>query len=208
MSILLVAGLGNPGREYAKTRHNAGFAVIEAFAARHALTWKSPARFEAKVARWDRPAGRTCLLARPMTFMNDSGRAVRMLADFYKVPPDGVAVVYDDLTIELGRIKTTVRGSAGGHNGVASLLEHLTGGFIRYRIGIGPKHPPEMDLKDFVLGKFTPDEQTIFDQQLSNYIDGLDLLIEQGPEQAMNQLNRRTDQHDPDQTQVPRDLHP
>jgi PTH1 family peptidyl-tRNA hydrolase len=140
--------------------------------------------------------------------MNDSGRAVRMLADFYKVPPDGVAVVYDDLTIELGRIKTTVRGSAGGHNGVASLLEHLAGGFIRYRIGIGPKHPPEMDLKDFVLGKFTPDEQTIFDQQLSNYIDGLDLLIEQGPDQAMNQLNRRTDQHDPDQTQVPRDLHP
>ena len=208
MSILLVAGLGNPGREYAKTRHNAGFAVIDALAARQELAWRRQPRFPAAVARWDRPAGRTCLLARPMTFMNDSGRAVRMLADFYKVPPDGVAVVYDDLTIELGRIKTTVRGSAGGHNGVASLLEHLTGGFIRYRIGIGPKHPPEMDLKDFVLGKFTPDEQTIFDQQLSNYIDGLDLLIKQGPDQAMNQLNRRTDQHDPDQTQVPRDLHP
>ena len=86
--------------------------------------------------------------------------------------------------------------------------DDYAGGFIRYRIGTGPKHPPEMDLKDFVLGKFTPDEQTIFDQQLSNYIDGLDLLIKQGPDQAMNQLNRRTDQHDPDQTQVPRDLHP
>jgi PTH1 family peptidyl-tRNA hydrolase len=200
MSILLVAGLGNPGREYAKTRHNAGFAIVDALAARHAVAWKSPARFEAKVGRWDGPSGRTCLLAKPMTYMNDSGRAVRMLADFYKVPPHGVIVVYDDLALELGRLKITVRGSAGGHNGVASLLEHLAGGFVRYRLGIGPKHPPEMDLKDFVLGKFTPDEQTIFDQQLSTYIDGLDLLIEQGPDQAMNQLNRRTDQHDPDQT--------
>ena len=208
MSILLVAGLGNPGREYAKTRHNTGFAVIDAFAARHALVWKSPARFEAKVARWDQPAGRTCLLAKPMTFMNESGRALRRFADFYKVPADGIIVIYDDLTIELGRIKISLRGSAGGHNGVASLLEHLAAGFIRYRIGIGPKHPPEMDLKDFVLGKFIPDEQTLFDQQLSTFIDGLDLLIEQGPDQAMNQLNRRTDQHDPDQTQVPRDLHP
>ena len=208
MSIFIVAGLGNPGREYVKTRHNAGFVVVDALAARHGLAWRTQSRFEAKVGRWDRADGRTGVLAKPQTFMNDSGRALRALADFYKVPQSEIIAVYDDLTIELGRIKTTVRGSAGGHNGVASLLEHLAGGFIRYRIGIGPKHPPEMDLKDFVLGKFTPDEQTIFDQQLSNYIDGLDLLIKQGPDQAMNQLNRRTDQHDPDQTQVPRDLHP
>jgi PTH1 family peptidyl-tRNA hydrolase len=130
--------------------------------------------------------------------MNESGRALRRFADFYKVPADGIIVIYDDLTIELGRIKISLRGSAGGHNGVASLLEHLAAGFIRYRIGIGPKHPPEMDLKDFVLGKFIPDEQTIFDQHLSTYVDGLDLLLKQGPDQAMNQLNRRTDQHDPD----------
>ena len=84
-----------------------------------------------------------------------------------------------------------MRGSAGGHNGVASLLEHLAGGFIRYRIGIGPKHPPEMDLKDFVLGKFTPDEQTLFNHQLTTYVDGLGLLIDRGPAEAMNQLNRR-----------------
>ena len=140
------------------------------------------------------------MLAKPQTFMNESGRAVRALADFYKLAPAEVIVVYDDLTIDLGRIKITVRGSAGGHNGVASLLDRLGGGFVRYRIGIGPKHPPEMDLKDFVLGRFPPEEQTIFDQHLTAYVDGLDLLIEQGPDRAMNQLNRRTDQNDADQT--------
>jgi len=189
--MLLVAGLGNPGREYAGTRHNAGAAVVEAFAARHGLDWRRSVRFAAKIARWDRKPGATCLLVRPTTYMNDSGRAVRALADFHRVPPAAVIAVYDDLTIELGRIKITQRGSAGGHNGVASLLEHLGGGFQRFRLGIGPKHPPEMDLKDFVLGKFTPDEQILFNQQLTTYTDGLGLLIDRGPADAMNQLNRR-----------------
>jgi len=191
MSILLVAGLGNPGREYVHSRHNAGFAVINALAARHDLAWRKSLRFAAKTARWDRPPGPACLLAKPTTYMNDSGRAVRALASFHRVPPAGIIVIYDDLTIELGRVKITQSGSAGGHNGVASLLEHLGGGFIRYRIGIGPKHPPEMDLKDFVLGKFTPEEQTIFDDHLTTYTDGLGLLIDRGPARAMNQLNRR-----------------
>ena len=87
MSIFIVAGLGNPGREYATTRHNAGFAVIDALAERHGLAWRTQSRFEAKVARWDRADGRTCLLAKPQTFMNESGRAVRVLADFYKLSP-------------------------------------------------------------------------------------------------------------------------
>ncbi|HUJ45120.1 MAG TPA: aminoacyl-tRNA hydrolase [Opitutaceae bacterium] len=208
MSILLVAGLGNPGREYAKTRHNAGFAVVDAWAARHDLAWKRSLRFRAKLARWEPTPGTTCLLARPTTFMNESGRAIRALAGFHRVPPGGIIVVHDDLAIELGRVKVSVRGSAGGHNGVASLLEHVGDGFTRYRIGVGPKHPAHMDLKDFVLGKLTPDEQAIFDHHLATYVDGLDLLITQGPAQAMNQLNRRTDPHDPDQTQLPRDLHP
>jgi len=189
--MLLVTGLGNPGREYAGTRHNAGAAVVEALAARAGLEWRRSLRFSAKLARWDRRPDAGCLLARPTTFMNDSGRAVRALAAFHRIPPAAVIAVYDDLTIELGRIKITQRGSAGGHNGVASLIEHLGGGFTRFRIGIGPKHPPEMDLKDFVLGKFSPDEQTLFNQQLTTYTDGLGLLIDRGPAEAMNQLNRR-----------------
>jgi PTH1 family peptidyl-tRNA hydrolase len=102
-----------------------------------------------------------------------------------------MVVLYDDLNIDLGLVKISVTGSAGGHNGVASLLQHLGDGFIRYRLGVGPKQPPQMDLKDFVLGKFTPEQQTIIDQSLDHYLSGLQLLLEQGTERAMNSLNRR-----------------
>ncbi|MFT3782792.1 MAG: aminoacyl-tRNA hydrolase [Nibricoccus sp.] len=190
MSITLVAGLGNPGREYEKTRHNMGFIVVDAFAQKHGLSWKHQAQFDAQVARWDR-AGQTFYFAKPQTYMNESGRAVRALANFYKVAPASVIAIYDDLTIDLGLVKVTVTGSAGGHNGVSSLLEHVGDGFVRYRIGIGPKQPTQMDLKDFVLGKFTPEQQTHVDQKLDSYISGLTLLLEQGADRAMNQLNRR-----------------
>ena len=191
MSITLVAGLGNPGRDYADTRHNLGWVVVEAFAKKHGLTWKTSPSFQAEVARWDAGPGRTCYFAKPLTFMNDSGTAVGGLARFYKVPVASVIAVYDDLTIDLGLVKVSVTGSAGGHNGVASLLEHLGDGFIRYRLGIGPKDPPQMDLKDFVLGKFTPDQHTLLNHHLTHYLSGLDLLLSRGAEPAMNQLNRR-----------------
>lgn len=190
MSITLVAGLGNPGREYESTRHNLGWVVVDALAAKLRLAWKTSAQFEAAIARWDAP-GRTVYFAKPQTFMNDSGRAVAALARFYKVPLESVIVVYDDLTIDLGLVKVSVTGSAGGHNGVASLLEHLGDGFVRYRLGIGPKDPPLMDLKDFVLGKFTPPQHTFVTSSLPNYLSGLDLLLSRGTEAAMNQLNRR-----------------
>ncbi len=190
MSITLVAALGNPGRDYEKTRHNLGWIVIDAFAQKLGLTWKAQPQFEAEVARWD-VRGRTCYLAKPLTFMNDSGRAVSALARFYKVPAASVVAIYDDLNIDLGLVKISVTGSAGGHNGVASLLEHLGDGFVRYRLGIGPKEPPQMDLKDFVLGKFSPDQQTSVTHHLPHYLSGLDLLLSRGTETAMNQLNRR-----------------
>jgi PTH1 family peptidyl-tRNA hydrolase len=128
---------------------------------------------------------------KPLTYMNDSGRSLQSLGSFYRIPPTSMVVLYDDLNIDLGLVKISVTGSAGGHNGVASLLQHLGDGFIRYRLGVGPKQPPQMDLKDFVLGKFTPDQQTIIDQSLDHYLSGLQLLLEQGTERAMNSLNRR-----------------
>ncbi len=191
MSISLVAGLGNPGRDYAETRHNLGWIVIDAFAAKLGLSWKTAAQFDAQVARWDRPGKGTCYLLKPQTFMNDSGTSVGALARFYKIAPESMVAIYDDLTIDLGLVKVSVTGSAGGHNGVASLLEHLGSGFIRYRLGIGPKEPPQMDLKDFVLGKFTASQLAIVTQQLPLYLSGLDLLLSRGVEPAMNQLNRR-----------------
>ena len=190
MSISLVAGLGNPGRDYASTRHNLGWVVVDAFAKNRGLAWQAAPQFDADVARWDTP-GRTRWLVKPLTFMNDSGRAVAALARYYKIAPTDVAAIYDDLTIDLGLVKVSVTGSAGGHNGVASLLEHLGDGFARYRLGIGPKEPPQMDLTDFVLGKFTPAQSTLLTQQLDHHLQGLDLLLSRGTAAAMNQLNRR-----------------
>jgi peptidyl-tRNA hydrolase, PTH1 family len=191
MSISLVAGLGNPGRDYASTRHNLGWVILDAFAKKHGLAWQAAPSFEAEVARWDYAPGRTRWLVKPLTFMNDSGRAIAAFARYYKIEPTAIAVVYDDLTIDLGLVKVTVTGSAGGHNGVASLLEHLGDGFIRYRLGVGPKEPPQMELTDFVLGKFTPEQHTLLTQQLAHHLQGLDLLLSRGAEAAMNQLNRR-----------------
>lgn len=191
MSISLVAGLGNPGREYENTRHNLGWVVLDALAKKHGLTWRESSRFEAEIARWDFAPGRTRWLAKPLTFMNESGRAVAALARFHQLEPASVAAVYDDLTIDVGLVKVTVSGSAGGHNGVASLLAHLGDGFVRYRLGIGPKHPPQMELADFVLGKFSPEHQILLNQQLETHLAGLDLLLSRGVDPAMNRLNRR-----------------
>ncbi len=198
MSVTLIAGLGNPGREYAATRHNLGFTVVEALAAAEGLKWKSDSRFESLTARWDVRPGITRLLVKPQTFMNDSGRALRALLDFHKVAPDALIVAYDDLNIDLGLVKVSVTGSAGGHNGVASLLEQVGSGFVRYRLGIGGPRPAGMDLKDYVLGKFTSEETSLIDQKLTTFVDGLRLLLTSTPAHAMNLLNRR-DHHEPDQ---------
>lgn len=199
MSISLVAALGNPGREYEDTRHNLGWVVVDAFVRQLGLEWKKQASFEAQVARWDRLGRASCLFVKPLTFMNESGRAVGALARYHKIGPDAVAAVYDDANIDLGLVKVTTTGSAGGHNGVASLLEHLGTGFARYRLGIGPKTPPPMDLKDFVLGKFTPAQQSLIQQSLPQFLNGLSLLLTDGPERAMNLLNRRAN-HESEQT--------
>ena len=198
MSITLIAGLGNPGREYTATRHNLGFTVVEALASAEGLSWKHEPRFEAEIARWNVRPGVTRWLVKPQTFMNESGRALRLLLDFHKLPVESLAVAYDDLTIEIGRVKVTESGSAGGHNGVASLLEQVGNGFGRYRLGIASLRPAEMDLKDFVLGKFTDDEKIIIQQQLTRFVAGLRLLIESGCAPAMNSLNRR-EKNDTDQ---------
>ena len=191
MFLSLVAGLGNPGRDYEASRHNLGWVVLNALAKKHGLTWKHAPQFDAEIARWDLGAGRTRWLLKPLTFMNDSGRAAAAVARFYKLDPSAIVAVYDDLNIDLGLIKVSITGSAGGHNGVASLLEHVGDGFVRYRLGIGPKQPAQMELSDFVLGKFTPEQQLLLTQKLDPFVSGLELLLSRGVEPAMNQLNRR-----------------
>lgn len=193
MSVTLLAGLGNPGTKYASTRHNLGFKVVDALAAAEGLSWKHEARFEAEIARWNVRPGETRWLIKPQTFMNESGRALRKLLDFHKLPADSLAVAYDEMNIEIGRVKLSVDGSAGGHNGIASLLEHVGNGFLRYRLGIGSsERPVGMDIADYVLGKFSLSEQTIIDQNLKTFVEGARLLFTSSPAEAMNRLNRRT----------------
>jgi PTH1 family peptidyl-tRNA hydrolase len=191
MSISLVAGLGNPGREYELSRHNLGWHVVDAYATKHGLSWKDAPQFESIVARRDLAPGRALWLLKPLTFMNGSGRAVSAFSRYHKIPAEDVAAVYDDLTIDLGLVKISVTGSDAGHNGVASLLEHLGDGFARLRLGIGPRRPPEMDLKDFVLARFTQEQLNLIQQNTDTYVQDLELLIGSGPTQAMNKLNRR-----------------
>ena len=191
MSISLVAGLGNPGRDYELSRHNLGWLVVDAYASKHGLSWKAAPQFDSLIARRDLGPGRTVWFMKPHTFMNESGRAVAALARYHKIPTESVAAVYDDLTIDLGLVKVSVTGSDAGHNGVASLLEYLGNGFARLRLGIGPRQPPEMDLKDFVLARFTQEQLNLIQQKTTTYVQGLELLLASGPDRAMNQLNRR-----------------
>ena len=203
MSIAVLAGLGNPGEEYADTRHNLGWIVLDALAARAGLSWSRDRNASAMVARWELPARPSVLLVKPLSYVNESGQSLRRACDYFRHPPTSLAVVYDDLTLPVGRLKLSVNGSAGGHNGVQSLIDHVGAGFIRYRIGIGPRTPAQIDLKDFVLGRFPPADRQTIDLQLSNYIQGLELLATRGLEPAMNQLNRRiSSANDTDQAQV------
>ncbi len=198
MSVTLLAGLGNPGAKYTGSRHNLGFVVVEALAAAEGLSWQREPRFDAEVARWNVRPGETRWLVKPQTFMNESGRALRRFLDFHKLPIESLAVAYDDLTIDAGRVKLSVTGSAGGHNGVASLLAQLGNGFVRYRLGIGNTRPPDMDLADYVLGKFSLSEKKLIDSQLPFFVEGARLLFTSSPAEAMNRLNRR-DRNEPEQ---------
>ena len=192
MSPGLIAGLGNPGIEYEKSRHNVGFMVIDAYAARYRAKWERATRFGAVVCRIRHPLAGTIIGVKPMTFMNLSGEAVGKVSRYYGMPTERIGVIYDELNLDLGLAKVTVSGSAGGHNGVASLLEHLGNGFVRFRIGIGPKTPAETDMKDFVLDDFTEEELRLVKSKLPNYLNGLNLLIDRGVTVTMNHLNRRT----------------
>jgi len=189
----LVVGLGNPGRQYESTRHNLGWIVLDALASKHALEWQPAPQFEAEIARWATPHGTRWLL-KPLTFMNSSGTSVQRFARFHRLTAEEIAVAYDDLTLELGAVKVSVSGSAGGHNGVSSLLEQVGDGFARFRLGIGPKQPAEITLADFVLGKFTPEQSALVTQFVPSHVAGLELLLQRGSEPAMNQLNRRVSQ--------------
>jgi PTH1 family peptidyl-tRNA hydrolase len=156
---LLVVGLGNPGKEYDNTRHNVGFACLDAFADTGDFTpWVDKKNF--KCLESTGMLGDTKVyLIKPTTFMNLSGDAVAAVASFYKIPAERIVVVHDELDIPFGQIRLRIGGSSAGHNGLKSIIQHLGEGFGRVRVGIGPKAPEQIDSADFVLGRFSKEQQ-------------------------------------------------
>jgi peptidyl-tRNA hydrolase, PTH1 family len=184
--VKLIVGLGNPGREYEHTRHNVGFQVAEELAHRYRVTLKTHVKWKAraaKIAELDDGV----LLAEPMTFMNLSGWAVREIAAFHKLAPSDVLVVVDDADLPLGRLRIRAGGSAGGHNGLKSVIQELgTPEFPRLRVGVG-RQPGE--LKSHVLGRFSEEERAQIDAAVKRAADAAELFAKENILAAMNRYN-------------------
>lgn len=184
----LIAGLGNPGLQYEKTRHNAGFLCIDAIV-RHFGAGAFKNKFHALLAECN-IAGRRCLLCKPQTYMNASGAAVQEICRFYKIPPQKVIVLFDDTTLDVGRLRIRRSGTHGGHNGIKDIIELLgTGDIPRVKIGIGKKPHPDYDLKDWVLGKFSAEEWAQLEPALQNAAAAVGCMIEDSIDAAMNRFN-------------------
>lgn len=185
----IIVGLGNPTREYDKTRHNVGFSVIDVLADRIGID-VSEKKHRALCGK-GMLEGQKVILAKPQTFMNLSGESVRAMVDFYKVSPDEVIIIYDDISLEPGQLRIRTKGSAGGHNGIKNIIAHLgTQEFPRIKVGVGEK-PKYMDLADYVLSRFSKGEQELMDDAFREAADAVAMMISEGMDAAMNHFNAK-----------------
>lgn len=184
----LIVGLGNPGPEYEKTRHNVGFRVVDRLA-EDAGVKIDRAKFRA-LTRTAELAGQKVLLVKPQTFMNNSGEAVQLAAMFYKVPISHILVLSDDISLPVGKIRVRPEGSAGGHNGLKSIISRLgSQDFPRVKIGVGAKPHPDYDLADWVLSRFSPEEEKTLAPALDHAAAAVLELIRNGPQSAAAKFN-------------------
>ena len=184
----MIVGLGNPGKEYEKTRHNVGFRVTDLVAA-ELKTKIDRLKFRA-LTRMVTYNGMKVLLVQPQTYMNVSGAAVSALATYYKVKPERILVVFDDISLPVGRIRIRKDGSAGGHNGIKSIIQSLgTDKFPRVKVGVGAKPHPDYDLADWVLSKFSTQEEKDLAPALENAAKASLLVLDQGTEKAASAFN-------------------
>src|SRR5882672_12797256 len=187
-NVFLIVGLGNPGAEYAKTRHNAGFLLVEKLAAKWKCDWANERKFKARIAKAER-AGKKVLLCEPQTFMNLSGETVGALKDFYQLQLGQLLVMVDDADLPFGEIRLRPGGSSGGHHGLESIEQHLgSREFARLRIGIGRKDS-EREITDYVLGKFEKSENELLEKVLERAAGQIDCWLESGLQKAMSQFN-------------------
>jgi peptidyl-tRNA hydrolase, PTH1 family len=184
--LYLVVGLGNPGGKYEGTRHNIGFMVVERFAERLGVSFTS-SKHRADTARGT-VSGASVLLAEPLTFMNDSGIAVRRLLEYYKVPPERMIVVCDDLDLPFGRLRIRMDGSSGGNGGLRSIIREIgTDAFTRLRVGIDR---PSIPARAYVLQPFTREQEAVLPALVDVTCDAIEAILARGPTAAMNEFNR------------------
>jgi peptidyl-tRNA hydrolase, PTH1 family len=187
-SLYLIVGLGNPGADYAKTRHNAGWLLVEQLAARWRVDWKRERRFNAQMARAERH-GRHVLLCQPQTFMNASGEAVGAVVSFYRLPRTRILVVVDDADLPLGEVRLRAGGSSGGHHGLESIEQHLgSREFARLRLGIG-RQAGAREITDYVLGRLDRAEAALMEKVLDRAASQVECWLDDGIQKAMNQFN-------------------
>lgn len=183
LPVRIIVGLGNPGRDYAETRHNVGFMVLDRLARRFGAEWKLD-----KARKGELAAGPGVLLIKPTTFMNCSGECVGPIMRYYKFEPEQVLVIYDDISFPVGTMRLRASGSAGGHNGMKSLIAHLGGEkFPRIRVGIGA--PGQKEMVGHVLGKFAPDERPLLEDCLSKAEEATVMMLREGFQAAANKFN-------------------
>lgn len=188
-SLYLIVGLGNPGAEYARTRHNAGFMAVTRLAARWQADWTAEKKFKARVARQE-IEGRKVLLALPRTFMNASGETVGPLAAYHRVPTDRLLVVTDDADLPLGELRLRPGGGTGGHHGLESVTLHLgTPAFARLRLGIGRRADGVREITDYVLAAFSAAEAGLLEKVLTRACDQIECWLREGMQKAMNRFN-------------------
>ena len=184
----LIVGLGNPGSKYEFTRHNAGFLCLDLFSEKNSFKID---RIKFKAVCADQRIGsKRCLFMKPQTFKNLSGEAVREAAQFYKIPPEKIIVIFDDVSLDIGRMRIRRKGSDGGHNGIKSIIYHLgSNEFPRIKIGVGKKPHPDYDLADWVLKPFSNSELKELRVCCDNACDALELMIAEKTDDAMSKYN-------------------
>ena len=189
--MLIIAGLGNPGKEYENTRHNAGFMVMDALAEKIGADI-SEKKHKALCGKGV-IGGEKVILMKPQTYMNSSGESIRAAADYYKVDPEDILIVYDDISLAPGQLRIRAKGSAGGHNGIKSIIAHLgTQEFPRVKVGVGEK-PKGYDLADYVLSRFQKDERVLMEEAFERAGEAAVCMMNDTMEHAMNQFNKKTE---------------
>lgn len=188
--MFVIAGLGNPTSQYEGTRHNVGFDVIDTLADQYNISMTE--RKGKALCGKGIIAGQKVLLMKPQTYMNLSGESIRAIADFYKIDAETeFLVIFDDVSLDVGQLRIRKKGSAGGHNGIKSIISHLgTSNFMRIKVGVGEK-PKEYDLADYVLGHFTKEEKEVMADGYKRAVKAVEMLVTGDVEAAMNEYNKK-----------------